>query len=60
MGVGLAGVPQLLQSLREEKERISDVFHRTCRSVGFEVYLSEHLWKVVDIGGAQGLRLEAL
>lgn len=26
----------------------------------FALYLSEHLWKVIDIGGTQGLRLEAL
>lgn len=26
----------------------------------FAHYLSEHLWKVIDIGGAQGLRLETL
>ncbi len=26
----------------------------------FGFYLSEHFWKVIDVGGAQRLRLEAL
>lgn len=47
--------------MKEKKRKTKANQHPLAKGVNHLLpYLSEHFWKVVDISGAQGLRLETL
>lgn len=60
MGIGLSWVPKLLQSLQNEAIWTSPILNGQWSKSFHSLYLSEHFWEVIDVGGAQGLRLETL
>lgn len=47
--------------MKEKNSKTKDNQHPSAKEVNYLLpYLSEHFWEVVDISGAQGLRLETL